>query len=259
MTKPRVKLKKLSPLLALSLVVPLCGIAISAEADAFGFRAGAYRWNPDFDGDVKSGGEKVDVKDDLGFSDESVNVFFVAIEHPIPFLPNLLLQRTQLDASATNTLNRTFTFDDNIYVASDTVKTNLDLSHTDATLYYEILDNWVNLDVGLTIRHFDTGVKIRSVNTGENSKVDINATIPMVYAAARFDLPLTGLYIGVDGNGIGYSGNTLFDYRAMIGYESPIGLGAELGMRNFDLKYEDGHDKADVSARGAYAEVFYHF
>lgn len=237
----------------------LSGMSLPAMADAIGVRAGAYVWNPDISGTVRASGEKVDLQDDLGFSDENANVFFVAIEHPLPLLPNLLLQHTKLDASSTSTLSRTITFDDTTYIASDRVKSTLDLTHTDATLYYEVLDNWVELDLGLTVRMFDNGVKIKSEYTGDSAKLDFNSVIPMVYAAARFNLPVTGLYVALDGNGIGYSGNTLFDYRAMVGYESPIGLGAQVGFRNFDLKYEDGDDEGDVKIDGAFAEVFYHF
>lgn len=237
----------------------LSGLSLPALADAIGVRAGAYAWNPDISGTVRAGGQDVDLHDDLGFSDENANVFFVSIEHPLPLLPNILVQHTKLDASATNTLTRTITFDDTTYIASDRVKTTLDLSHTDATLYYELLDNWVELDLGLTVRVFENGVKIKSVNTGQDAKLDFNSVIPMVYAAARFNLPLSGLYVAVDGNGIGYSGNTLFDYRAMVGYESPIGLGAQVGIRNFDLNYEDGDDEGDVKIDGAFAEIFYHF
>lgn len=245
-----------TPLLS---AVLLSGLTLPALADSIGVRAGAYMWNPDISGTVRAGGEKVDLHDDLGFSDENANVFFVSIEHPLPLLPNLLLQHTQLDTNATHTLNRTITFDDTTYIASDRVKTTLDLSHTDATLYYELLDNWVELDLGLTVRVFENGVKIKSEITGQNAKLDFNSVIPMVYAAARFNLPLSGLYVAVDGNGIGYSGNTLFDYRAMVGYESPMGLGAQVGIRNFDLNYQDGDDEGDVKIDGAFAEVFYHF
>lgn len=251
------RLQKLSTAL-LSVAALSCASALTL-ADTVGFRAGAYLWQPSYEGTVKSGTESVDVKKDLGLSDDDANVYFIAIEHPIPVLPNILLQHSSIKTNATNRLTRTFTFDNVIYTASDSVKTDLDLSHTDATLYYELLDNWVNLDLGLTIRHFDQGVKIQSATFGTSSKADINATIPMIYLAARFDLPLSGLYVGLDGNGIGYSGNTLFDYRAMIGYESKIGLGAEVGVRNFDLTYENGSDKADVTVDGAYAQIFYHF
>lgn len=241
-------------LLAMALVA-----AAGAQADAVGVRFGAYAWQPDYDGTVKSGGEKVDINNDLGLDDDDSTVFYVAIEHPIPLLPNVLIQRTQLDTKATQRLTRTFVFDDVTYTSSDTVKTDLDLSHTDATFYYEILDNWAEVDIGLTVRAFDDGIKLTAVNAAKTSSADIDAVLPMLYIAAKFNLPLTGAYIAVDGNGIGYSGNTLLDYRASVGYESPFGLGAEIGVRNFDLNYEDGDDEADVSVRGGYASVFYHF
>lgn len=241
-------------LLALAFVA-----AAGAQADAVGVRFGAYAWQPEYDGTVKSGSEHVDVNNDLGLDDDNASVFFIAIEHPIPLLPNVLIQRTQLDTKATQRLTRTFTFDDVTYTATDTVKTDLDLSHTDATFYYEILDNWVELDIGLTVRAFDEGVKLTATNAAKTSSANIDAVLPMLYVAAKFNLPLTGVYVAVDGNGVGYSGNTLLDYRASLGYESPIGLGAEIGVRNFDLNYEDGDEEADVSVRGGYASVFYHF
>lgn len=242
-----------------TLLAAAFAVAAGAQADAIGVRFGAYAWQPDYDGTVKSGGEQVDVNNDLGLDDDDASVFFIAIEHPVPLLPNVLIQRTQLDTKATQRLTRTFTFDDVTYTASDTVKTDLDLSHTDATFYYEILDNWAELDIGLTVRAFDDGVKLTATNAAKTSSADIDAVLPMLYVAAKFNLPLTGVYVAVNGNGVGYSGDTLLDYRAALGYESTIGLGAEVGVRNFDLNYEDGDDEADVTVRGGYASVFYHF
>lgn len=62
-----------------------------AHADTVGLRLGAYRWQPDFDGDVRADGETVDINRDLGLDDDDSNVFFVAIEHPVPLLPNVML------------------------------------------------------------------------------------------------------------------------------------------------------------------------
>lgn len=233
--------------------------AAGAHADALGVRLGGYLWQPDFDGSIRSAGERVDLNDDLGLDDDDASVFYVAIEHPLPVLPNLLLQHTELDTKATHALTRNFTFDGVTYTAADTVKTELDLSHTDATFYYEVLDNWAELDLGLTVRYFENGVKLEAVNAAKSSELDIDYVIPMLYAAAKFNLPLTGAYVAVDANGVGYSGNTLLDYRARAGYESPLGLGAEIGVRSFDLDYDDDDDQADVTVRGAYAAVFFHF
>jgi outer membrane protein len=236
----------------------LASFAAGSHADMLGFRIGAYSWQPDYEGTVRSGGEKVDLQRDLGYSDDDASVIFLALEHPVPVLPNVLLQHTQLDSSASTVLNRSFTFDDVTYSISDSVTTDVDLTHTDLTLYYEILDNWVELDLGLTVRHFSNEVSIRSATAGDSS-ADLSVTLPMVYAAARFNLPLSGLYIAVDGSGASYSGDRLIDYRALIGYETSIGLGVEVGMRKFDLSYEDDNDEANIKADGVYGQVFYHF
>lgn len=230
-----------------------------ASADAIGFSVGAYSWQQNIDGSVRSGGGNVDLRNDLNFDDHRGNVFFAELDHPIPLLPNVRIQHTDMDTSESATLHRTITVDNTTYLAATDVHTKLDLSHTDATLYYRPLDNWVKLRVGLTIRDFDEGVHIRSNLTGQSSSVDINTVIPMLYLAARFDLPLTGLYVGGDVNGIIYSGSHLYDARINAGYETPIGLGVEAGYRRFDLKYDHSGDHADVTIDGAYAEVFYHF
>jgi outer membrane protein len=233
-------------------------LAAGAQADVLGFRLGAYQWQQDYDGDVQSGGEKIDLQNDLGFDDDDGTVLYLALEHPLPLVPNLLLQRTEISSKNTASLQRSFTFDGVTYNPSETVTTDLDLSHTDATFYYEFLDNVVSLDAGLTVRVFDEGVKLRGSSSG-SSKVDIDGVLPMLYLAGRFDLPLSGLYIGAEANGIAYSDTSLIDTRVNIGYETAIGLGLELGYRAFDLDYDDDDDKANVTVDGAYGSLFYHF
>jgi outer membrane protein len=230
-----------------------------AQADALGFSIGAYTWQQKIDGTVRSGGENVDLNHDLNFDSHHGNVYFAEFDHPVPILPNLRIQHTEMKSSETSTLNRSITIDNVTYANATDVHTALDLSHTDATLYYRPLDNWIKLRFGLTLRDFDNGVKIRSLSTGDTAKVDINAVIPMIYLAARFDLPLTGLYVGTDANAIAYSGSHLYDARINAGYETPIGLGVEGGYRRFELKYDHSGDHADITIDGVYAEVFYHF
>lgn len=234
-------------------------VAQLAHADALGFSIGAYTWQQNMDGTVRSGGENVDLKNDLNFDRHRDNVYFAEFDHPVPLLPNIRIQHTAMKTSEDATLSRTITVDDVTYAAATDVHTELDLSHTDATFYYRPLDNWIKLRAGLTLRNFDKGVQIRSLSTGDTAKINVNATLPMVYLAARFDLPLTGLYVGADANGIVYSGSHLYDARISAGYETPIGLGVEAGYRRFELKYDHSGDHADVTIDGAYAEVFYHF
>lgn len=235
-----------------------CVLASNVWADTIGFELGAHSWQQNFSGDVSSGlvGNAVDVEADLGYSDETNNVIYALIEHPIPILPNVRIQQTELDLSANGSANFQF---GNISFAGP-VSSSIDLSHTDLTLYYELLDNWVSVDVGLTVRSINDGkIEITDQTTGQTESFDADVVLPMLYVAARFDLPLSGLYIGADVNGVGISDNSLFDYRAKIGYETSIGLGIEAGYRSFELDYDDDDDMADLTIEGAYAGIFYHF
>src|SRR5690606_7128931 len=134
-----------------------------------------------------------------------------------------------------------FVFDDRYFPPGQTVRSNIDLTHTDATFYYELLDNVVSLDAGLTVRYFDGDVKLRALS-GEAS-LDLDDPLPMLYVAGRVALPL-GFYVGADVNGTGIRDSKLIDYRINAGWESAIGLGVELGMRKFDLDYDDDDDEA---------------
>lgn len=237
----------------------LC-LPMAASADFIGFRVGAYAWQQQFEGSVQDGPDSIDIEDTLGIDDETNTVLQLSFEHPVPIIPNIALSRTDLDVSARNTIDQSFTFDGETFFISDTITTNADLSHTDVTLYYEILDNWVSLDVGITARLFDEGVHIRS--TTSDAKLDIDGGLPMLYAAVKFELPLSGLYIGADANGISYKDSSVIDYKVNIGYETSFGLGVELGMRSFEIDYEDEDDSsenADLTIDGTYVGVFYHF
>lgn len=234
-------------------------VVSGAHADVLGFRLGAYQWQQDYDGDVQSGGAKIDLQDDLGFDDDDGTVVYFALEHPIPLVPNVLLQRTELKSKNTQRLERSFIFDDNLYVVGENVTTDLDLSHTDVTLYYELLDNVVALDAGLTVRWFDEGIKLRAEIAGADGELDVDHALPMIYLAGRVNLPLTGLYVGAEANGVAYDDSSLIDARVNIGYETKIGLGVELGYRTFDLDYDDDDDKANLTVDGAYGSLLYHF
>ena len=240
---------KTSPIVMAALVAVS---ASAANADIVGATAGAYYWKQSWDGSVQSGSDSINTQDDLGYDDDTGNSIFVAIEHPIPLLPNIRLQRTELEISESNDLSRSFTFDGDTYTAADTVSSTTDLTHTDATLYYEVLDNWVNLDVGFTVRVFDGEVSLAT--TGRSGQIDLDAPLPMAYASARFELPFSGLYASATGNLIAYDSNSVSDMTAGIGYEIGV-VALELNYRNFDVELEDDDEKANVTVDGIYLGV----
>lgn len=239
-----------------------------ASADTIGFYVGAGNFDAEFSGTFKDAdstiSREIDVDDDLGFDESSASYVYIAIEHPIPVLPNIKLARTELDQDGSSTITETIEFDGQTYSANADIDSTIDLSHTDVTLYYELLDNWVNLDLGLTIRQFDGEISITGVPQGstveETAQEDIDFPVPLLYVKAQFDLPLTGLYAAVDGNWIGYSGNIFFDAVGKIGYETDIGFGVEAGLRSITLEIDEEDEvEADMDFSGLYLAAHYHF
>ncbi len=240
----------------------LAALAPLAQADTvLGVYVGAGQWNSEYSGDA--GTVAVDLSE-LNIDEENNNFYYIAVEHPVPLLPNIRLQKTDITSSETSTLTSSFTLDNESFSVNDEVSTDIDLTHTDATLYYEVLDNWVNLDVGLTLRAFDGEASVTSRTTSTSETVDLDEVIPLLYLKTQFDLPFTGWSIAADGNAIGYSGDTFSDLSAKISYNSDalplLDLGVEIGYRRMALEVEDDGDlTADLTIDGPYAAVTLHF
>ncbi len=238
---------------ALALLLPF-----SASADIIGVTAGVYNWNQGFSGDLradKAGDDKIDLEDDLNFDDDNANVFFVALEHPVPLIPNIRLASTGIDLKETGTVSRTFQYEGKTYTQGSQVKSEVDLSHIDATLYYEILDNFVSLDVGITARKFDGEAKIS--DSTQSASSDIDGVLPLLFASARVSLPfLPGLYAAGEVHGIGYGGNSLIDTKVNLGYEIFGIVGLELGFRSFALDLEgDDDEEFNMTVDGGFLGV----
>lgn len=221
--------------------VMLCGSA-QVSADVLGGSAHVTYWGSASEGSIRSGGNAIDIERDLGFDDEEFLVVSAALEHPVPFLPNIRLAYFSMDQVGTGTVAATF----NRQVFTGQVRTNLDLSNLDVTLYYELLDNWVNLDLGVTGKVFDGNLDIRETRIGgARSTTDINAVLPMLYGEARFDLPFSGLSAGAQANAISYSGNTAYDASVYLGYRLVV-LDIMAGYRQMHVDVED-IDDVDVN------------
>ncbi|MEM9100812.1 MAG: TIGR04219 family outer membrane beta-barrel protein [Pseudomonadota bacterium] len=230
------------------------------QTDTFlGIYAGAGVWQQEYTGDIETFGTTVNVEQALGLDDETGTVLWAALEHPIPFLPNIRISSIELSTTGEGIIQQSFTFDNQVYDVGVTTLTQLDLDHNEITLYYEILDNWVNLDLGITVKIFDGALEIQG--GGENGNVDLDEPIPMLYGRAAFELPLTGLRLDVEGSVISFDDNSLYDVSAEIAYETFIGLGAELGYRAIEADVSEFSDDltVDTSFRGPYFNVYYHF
>ncbi|GAB1258203.1 TIGR04219 family outer membrane beta-barrel protein [Aurantivibrio plasticivorans] len=244
-----------------------CFAAPLANADTIlGIYAGAGVWQSDLSGSIaETGTIEADLRD-LGIQDQDVNFVYIALEHPVPVIPNIRLQMTDLAVDGSGALTTDFTLDGQTFSASSDVNSDIDLSHTDATLYYELLDNWITLDFGLTFRQFDGSIDVAAVSgpqAGTSVSEEFDETLPLVYLKGQFDLPLTGFYAGAAGNYIGYDGNDMTDYQLFAGWMSDgwvFDLGVEVGYRTFSLTLDDVADlDADLELDGAYASLNIHF
>ena len=219
-----------------------------AQADVLGFGAQVGYWDSKLSGDVAANGGSVDVKDELDLDGESSSQLSLYLEHPIPLLPNVRVAYINIDQTARGQLSDNF---DGISAGSD-VRSDLELEQLDVTLYYEVLDNWVNLDLGLTVRDFSGDLLVQG--NGQSSRTTADAVVPMGYLAARFDLPFSAASVGIEGNAAAYSGDSLRDFNVYGQYQLSL-LQLRAGYRQIAVDYEDGDDRFDVKINGPFVSA----
>ena len=120
-------MKKIALVSAILIAAPF-----SAQADLlFTVGAKASVWDAEPTGQIDN---DVSVeKDGLNMKSESGNQLTVFFEHPVPFIPNVKLKRTDLDMEGKGVLTKQINFAGQDYAASTAVDSNINLSHTDAT------------------------------------------------------------------------------------------------------------------------------
>lgn len=228
---------------SLILVAPL------SQADVVGLGASVSYWDSDLSGKAATNNDLVDVENDLNLGGDSTANASLYLEHPVPVLPNIRINYTRVKQSGRGQVGLVG-FDG---VTGD-VQSDFDLEQLDLTLYYEVLDNWVNLDLGLTARDLAGDLTVQEVNGLATSETSVDAVIPMGYLAARFDLPFTGVSVGTEGNFISYGGDSLLDFNAYGQYEMAL-LRFRAGYRQMSIDYEDGNDRLDVEIGGPFVSA----
>ncbi|WP_346836998.1 TIGR04219 family outer membrane beta-barrel protein [Microbulbifer sp. SAOS-129_SWC] len=240
---------------ALALCVALASGAASADT-ILGVDATAGMWQPDYSGNIGIDDYNID---NFNVAKDNNTFLQVALEHPIPLIPNVMLAHSSISTDGTSMLSSSVTFGDQTFAADQEVNASLDLTHTDATLYYEILDNWVNLDLGLTARQYKGDLQLTSDMQSED--IELNGVLPMAYAMARFDLPFTGWSIIAQGNGTGYKGDTLTDLTAKVrwNFAPVLDFAVEAGYRSMSLKLKELDDlQSDLTIQGPYLGLNLH-
>jgi outer membrane protein len=222
-------------LLSLACATLLTIPAIST-ADTLSVAIGGGMWKEDPSGFFRneSAGDLTDVslKDDLFWKEESQGYLFITFEHPVPIIPNVRILTTSLDHSGNGTA--TFVLDGKTFTGD--VASTGSFDQTDITAYWEVLDNVVSLDLGLNVKFLDFSYSVAS--TGESTSDSLDATIPMLYGMVGVS-PIPGLFLGVEGNYVSLSGNSLTDLVAKVSYTTDFYLGVEGGFRSQSYKLDD--------------------
>lgn len=206
-----------------------------------------------------NGGTSINLNDDLGINDESQTSLTLILEHPIPVLPNIRYQGFALDSTGSSTLDSDLNLNGETFSSGNRVSSNFDLSHDDIVLYYQLLDNWIDLDMGVDIKLFDGEIEFSGDTT---TRVDVDETIPLLYLSARFELPYSGFYIGANFNNLSLDlgDSAVEDSTLKLGYESPYGLGFEGGIKTFSLELDDANNlDTDLKYDGIFLNGYYNF
>ncbi len=219
-----------------TLLVLFLNPVINVKADVeFGFAA----WNHDPGGSVRYQGTNSDAESDLRLSDETEGFFWLAIEQPIPGIPNFKLTHTQLANSGSGILNNSVTFGGNTFNAAENINTTLDLNQTDLTVYWRLGTKLAHFNLGVTLKYLDGNASILSTTTSQARNVDFEGVLPLLYGGLNIQIPFTGLSILADGNVISYRGHSYSDLLISVKYESKANIGIQAGYRRMKLDLDD--------------------
>jgi len=249
-------------IIATSLAAVLCA---NVQADTLlGIYVGGQVWANQAEGKFAEGDES---QATFSFNDENQASYFVALEHPIPLIPNIKISSTTLDTTGSTTIDSSFEFGGETFDANEQMDTTFDTSYVDYTLYYEVFDNdLLTFDFGLTARDLDTHVDLTGEVDGSVTTTDLDASgfIPLLYVNTIVGLPFTGFNVFAEANFISYDGSSFYDYQVGVSYEVldnlAIDLNLTVGYRAVKLELDDIDDLyADLTFDGVFAGAIVHF
>ena len=207
---------------------------------------------------------------DFNLENKTQGRYFIAIEHPLPFIPNLKISTTKLDTQGATTLTKDFIFGNTTFTNSFASTSDIKAKYVDFTAYYEVFDNdLVSFDFGLTVRRFTTNINVSAQSNSippvtSSSTISASANVPMIYAATTIGLPFTGVDLFAEGNFLSFKNQSFYDYQAGVSYKVVDSLAADinltLGYRSTKIQL-DNLDKlyTDITFSGVFAGAVIHF
>ncbi|RDV24018.1 TIGR04219 family outer membrane beta-barrel protein [Alteromonas aestuariivivens] len=244
--------------------IALAGAVVAAPAmgdTLAGLYVGAQAWQQDTSGGFADSNSV----SSFNFDDETNSAAYIALEHPIPLVPNIKLNYTTMDTGGSTSLNDNFTFDGELFPAGTEVMTVAELTTTDFILYYELFDNdLISFDIGVNGKYIDGTFSVEESASNTMGTQDFSGVIPMLYSRVQVGLPFTGLGAYAEGSYLSFDDHEVSDYQVALTYsfiESlAIDMTLQLGYRNAEINIEDLDDiYADMTFDGAFAGLEIHF
>lgn len=230
-----------------------------AYADNIGLYIGGQIWDNEATGLFGETTSQVD----FNLEDKQQGSYYVAVEHPLPLIPNARVSFTTLETDGLTSLANDFEFGGETFAAGTEVGAKFDVSYADYTLYYELFDNdLLTFDFGITVRDFDGDVSVSAA--GVSGTLDTDEFVPMLYAATIIGIPATDFNIFAQGNLLSIDDHTLYDYQAGISYELVENLAVDVnltfGYREVKLELEDINNLyTNIDFSGVFAGAVIHF
>lgn len=228
--------------LKLSLLALGIGLSGLAQADVIGVKGDLSYWA--YDGQANMAAQTAASDQDL--ERKGAAQLSLAIEHPVPLIPNAKIRYVNLKTQTENEVAGQPVYD-------------INMDHADFILYYEILDNIVNADVGVGATTLNGHVTTLAL-----SKTDIDKTVPVIYATAGAKLPFTGLSAKGEVLYSNFNDAKITDAQAELQYNFIdnllVDVGLKAGYRILDIKLDD-YEKNDLkfNFKGPYIGLDIHF
>jgi outer membrane protein len=244
----------------LILCVSVLTLVVTAmPARAFEAGARAYYWFPSIDGHIEYSknslsGTKLDLKDDLGFDNESYpfgGVFLGLGDHHLSFS----FYRANYEGKELLTQN--INFGGQTFPVGDKIKSTLDYDVYDLTYQYDVLDleNFMaGFSLGLVARVevYDVEAKIRSETTSLSEKEDYTAPVPMLGLNFHLGILADILEARVFATGMGYWDGYLVDAQAELSFTPIPYVDITAGYRTFWVDVDANDLKLKYDTSGPY-------
>ncbi len=213
----------------------------------------------------------VDLEKDMGWNNKKDILLKTYFKHPVPLFPNIKIAYNNLSHSGQGIVDG-FSWG-SITGFNGEIDTSLDMKMYDLTLYYELLDNVVEVDAGLTVRYLDGNIAVRTLANYDvpligslsaelfNESTNFDLWSPMLYGKVRFNIPSTDISLQLEANAISYEDTTFYDYELSARYTLTMGLGLEAGYKSIHLDSKDLYDGLvlDIDSAGPYAAIVWNF